>query len=117
MELDLIFQKRNYGGPLRVVCIGAHPDDPETGCGGTLSPLIAAGHKVMIVYLTRGEVGVKYIRKVAVTWNPREARRACGFMGAQIIFIDQPDGATAAGCDECSLFTQLLGELDPDPGL
>jgi LmbE family N-acetylglucosaminyl deacetylase len=90
MELDLIFQKRNYGRPMRVVCTGAHPDDPETGCGGTLSRLLAAGHKVAIVYLTRGEAGVKYIPKAAVTWNPceekaavagvrsAEARRACG---------------------------------------
>ncbi len=27
------------GGPLRIVCLGAHPDDVEIGCGGTLLAL------------------------------------------------------------------------------
>src|SRR5215475_13350209 len=44
---------------LKVVCVGGHPDDPESGCGGTLARLTAAGHSVSIVYLTRGESGIK----------------------------------------------------------
>src|SRR2546430_9976432 len=41
--------------PLKVVCVGGHPDDPESGCGGTLARYAARGHAVTIVYLTRGE--------------------------------------------------------------
>src|SRR6266481_4836601 len=44
--------------PLRIVCVGAHPDDPESGCGGTLARYASAGHAVTIVYLTRGERGI-----------------------------------------------------------
>ncbi|HEX7977619.1 MAG TPA: PIG-L family deacetylase, partial [Gemmatimonadaceae bacterium] len=40
---------------LSVVCVGGHPDDPESGCGGTLARYAAAGHAVTIIYLTRGE--------------------------------------------------------------
>ena len=43
--------------PLHVVCVGAHPDDPESGCAGTLARYAGAGHRVTIVYLTRGEAG------------------------------------------------------------
>jgi hypothetical protein len=43
---------------LSVVCVGAHPDNPESGCGGTLARYSEAGHKVGIVYLTRGERGI-----------------------------------------------------------
>ena len=43
---------------LTVVCVGAHPDDPESGCGGTLARYAALGHAVTIVYLTRGERGI-----------------------------------------------------------
>ena len=44
---------------MKVVCIGAHPDDPETGCGGTLAKLAGVGHRASIVYLTRGEAGIQ----------------------------------------------------------
>src|SRR5207245_10561533 len=44
--------------PLKVVCVGGHPDDPESGCGGTLARYAALGHAVTIVYLTRGERGI-----------------------------------------------------------
>jgi hypothetical protein len=44
--------------PLNIVCVGAHPDDPESGCGATLAKFVAAGHAVTIIYLTRGEAGI-----------------------------------------------------------
>jgi bacillithiol biosynthesis deacetylase BshB1 len=40
---------------LDVIAVGAHPDDVEIGCGGTLASLAAAGHRVGIVDLTDGE--------------------------------------------------------------
>jgi bacillithiol biosynthesis deacetylase BshB1 len=41
--------------PLDVIAVGAHPDDVEIGCGGTLALLAAAGRRVGIVDLTDGE--------------------------------------------------------------
>lgn len=41
--------------PPKVVCVGGHPDDPESGCGGTLARFSELGHRVTIIYLTRGE--------------------------------------------------------------
>jgi bacillithiol biosynthesis deacetylase BshB1 len=41
--------------PLDVIAVGAHPDDVEIGCGGTLSLVAAQGHRVGIVDLTDGE--------------------------------------------------------------
>ena len=37
---------------LRVVVVGAHPDDPESGCGGLIALLTKAGHEVIVGYLT-----------------------------------------------------------------
>lgn len=42
-----------------IVAFGAHPDDVELGCGGTLAKLIAEGKKVAIVDLTKGELGTR----------------------------------------------------------
>ena len=40
---------------LDVIAVGAHPDDVEIACGGTLATLVEAGHKVGIIDLTDGE--------------------------------------------------------------
>ena len=44
---------------LDILCFGAHPDDVELGCGGTIAKEIANGKKVGIVDLTRGELGTR----------------------------------------------------------
>ena len=41
--------------PLDVIAVGAHPDDVEIGCGGTLASLAKQGYRVGIVDLTDGE--------------------------------------------------------------
>lgn len=40
---------------LDVIAVGAHPDDVEIGCGGTLARLVQQGYRVGIVDLTDGE--------------------------------------------------------------
>ena len=40
---------------LDVIAVGAHPDDVEIGCGGTLASLVMSGYRVGIVDLTNGE--------------------------------------------------------------
>jgi bacillithiol biosynthesis deacetylase BshB1 len=41
--------------PLDVIAVGAHPDDVEIACGGTLAKLVSQGYRVGIVDLTDGE--------------------------------------------------------------
>ena len=40
---------------LDVIAVGAHPDDVEIGCGGTLAALVQKGYRVGVVDLTDGE--------------------------------------------------------------
>ncbi len=42
-----------------VLAFGAHPDDIEIGCGGTLINLVSEGYSVAIVDFTRGEMGTR----------------------------------------------------------
>jgi len=37
---------------------GRASDDPESGCAGTLARYAQLGHRVTVVYLTRGERGI-----------------------------------------------------------
>ncbi len=41
--------------PLDVIAVGAHPDDVEIACGGTLAKLVGQGYRVGIIDLTDGE--------------------------------------------------------------
>jgi len=40
---------------LDVIAVGAHPDDVEIACGGTLAKLVKQGYRVGIIDLTDGE--------------------------------------------------------------
>ena len=44
---------------VEILAVGAHPDDVELGCGGTLSLLARRGRRVGILDLTRGEAGTR----------------------------------------------------------
>ena len=44
---------------LDILAFGAHPDDVELGCGGTIAKEIANGKKIGIIDLTRGELGTR----------------------------------------------------------
>lgn len=42
-----------------ILAFGAHPDDVELGCGGTVAKLISEGKTCVIVDLTKGELGTR----------------------------------------------------------
>lgn len=44
---------------LDILAFGAHPDDVELGCSGTIAKEVALGKKVGIIDLTRGELGTR----------------------------------------------------------
>jgi LmbE family N-acetylglucosaminyl deacetylase len=100
---------------LTVVCVGAHPDDPESGCGGTLARYAALGHAVTIVYFTRGERGIagKSLDEAARI-RSAEAQAACQIIGATPLFFGQIDGATEVTRDQVEGMGRLLAANHPD---
>ena len=42
-----------------ILAFGAHPDDVELGCGGTLHKSVVNGKTVGIIDLTKGELGTR----------------------------------------------------------
>jgi len=63
-----------------ILAFGAHPDDVELGCGGTLAKEIALGKKVGIIDLTRGELGTRGSAEI----RDREAANAAAILGIAI---------------------------------
>ncbi len=103
------------GRPLKVVCVGAHPDDPESGCGGTLIRYAAEGHKVTAVYLTRGERGIegKSLEQAAAI-RTAEAEAAAKIIGAKAAFAGQIDGDTELNSARTAAFLKLIAAEAPD---
>lgn len=100
---------------VKVVCVGGHPDDPESGCGGTLARYAALGHAVTIVYLTRGERGIpgKSLDEAARI-RSAECEAACRVIGAKPAFFGQIDGATEVSHAHVDAMTRLLAAERPD---
>jgi LmbE family N-acetylglucosaminyl deacetylase len=79
---------------LKVVCVGGHPDDPESGCAGTLRRYAETGHNVTVIYLTRGERGIPgKSDDEAAAIRSRECETACRIIGARALFAGQIDGS------------------------
>jgi LmbE family N-acetylglucosaminyl deacetylase len=100
---------------LKVVCVGGHPDDPESGCAGALARYAAAGHEVAIIYLTRGERGIQgKTLDEAAKIRSAECEAACKIMGARPLFAGQIDGATEVNKARVDALAQLLIGQQPD---
>jgi bacillithiol biosynthesis deacetylase BshB1 len=65
---------------LDILAFGAHPDDIELSCSGTLLRSIAQGKKVGLIDLTRGELGTRGTPEI----RDQEAADASKKMGAAI---------------------------------
>src|SRR3569623_1395554 len=79
----------------KVVCFGGHPDDPESGCGGTLAKLTNMGHEVTIIYLTTGEAGIDgKTHAEAAAIRKQEAINASAVLKCKPVFAGQIDGDT-----------------------
>lgn len=65
---------------LDILAFGAHPDDVELGCGGTLSKMAGQGTSIGIIDLTRGELGTRGNAETRM----QEAANAAQIMGVQV---------------------------------
>ena len=94
-----------------VLAVGAHPDDVELGCGGTIACLAGAGHAVGMVDLTAGELGTRG----DVETRRREAEAAAAALGAAWRrCLGLPDGRLAADDpDQLASLVAILREATP----
>lgn len=65
---------------LDILALGAHPDDVELGAGATIAKEVAAGKKVGIVDLTRGELGTRGTPET----RDAEAKKAAEILGVAV---------------------------------
>lgn len=101
--------------PLRILLIGAHPDDVEIKAGGTAARWTALGHRVMFVSMTDGRSGhhAQYGPDL-VRRRRAEAAAAAGIIGATSETLDAPDGALDDRLEYRERVIRLLRRSRPD---
>ena len=110
---------RDLPAPARALAIGAHPDDVEFGCGGTLAKWAAAGCEISHLICTDGSKG---------SWDPDddpatlvasrqvEQRAASVALGGKgdVVFLGWRDGELESGLRQRSDVCYWIRRLKPD---
>lgn len=96
--------------PRRILAVGAHPDDLELACGGTLARLADAGHEIHALVMSDGSVGGD------ASARPTEAYRGAAFLRlTSCEVLNLPDTRLAEVNNEMVRAIEAkLGALNPD---
>jgi N-acetylglucosamine malate deacetylase 1 len=93
-----------------VLAIGAHPDDIELSCGGTIAKLVKDGHKVALADLTQGELGTRGNKDI----RSKEALAAAKLLGVVTRRnLKIPDGDVELSRANLRKVITLIRELRP----
>lgn len=99
-----------------LLAIFAHPDD-EVGAAGTLLAQRARGDRVVLLWLTRGEMTEAFGPLPATEVARRrteQGHRAGEMLGVETRFLDFPDTQLAATPEAAAEVARVLAELRPD---
>ncbi|MBO7688596.1 MAG: PIG-L family deacetylase [Kiritimatiellae bacterium] len=103
-------------GPIRVMMIGAHPDDTDITCGGLTVKLLAKGYKVRFASITDGRMGHHRLTPDETAKTRRaetiEAARRFGLDGYDI--YGYADCSLVPSYEARCLVAKKIREFDPD---
>jgi LmbE family N-acetylglucosaminyl deacetylase len=101
--------------PLRLLIIGAHPDDADYHAGGLAALYRSAGHVVKMVSLTNGDAGHQTLRGTELAQRRRrEAKAAGAVIGADYEVLDHHDGELLPTLENRLEMIRLLRLFRPD---
>lgn len=105
----------NNTTPLRLLVIGAHPDDADYSAGGTVALYRAAGHVVKMVSVTNGDAGHQTLRGAELAQRRRAEATASGaVVGATYDVLDNHDGQLLPTLDNRYQIIRLIRSFQPD---
>jgi len=98
----------------KVLAVGAHPDDIEQFCGGTLILLAKAGFDITIVAMTSGECGSKELSaEEIVVIRARESEEGAREIGAKYQCLGIRDGCVSYDLETAKKVAALIREINP----
>jgi LmbE family N-acetylglucosaminyl deacetylase len=101
--------------PKRILAVGAHPDDIETCCAGTLAKYIKQGSEVSIAVASDGSAGHMTISPTELSdIRHAEAEQAAKMIGADFYWLGLADGMLFEDINTRFLFVELIRKSKPD---
>jgi LmbE family N-acetylglucosaminyl deacetylase len=95
---------------MKVLAVGAHPDDIEFLCAGTLAKYKRLGHEVAIAVATNGEVGSSTLSKAEIA----AIRHDEAIIGAEFHWLGYPDEFLFNNAETRLRFIDLVRAARPD---
>ena len=99
---------------MRVLALGAHPDDIEIFMFGTMAAYATQGAELTFAIATDGAKGGRGDPATLARVRREEATEAAGLLGVVPRFLDFPDGALVADAALIGALKALIGEVKPD---
>ncbi|MDX8510778.1 PIG-L deacetylase family protein [Mesorhizobium captivum] len=99
---------------MKILALGAHPDDIEIFMFGTLAAYAALGAELTFAIATDGAKGGKGDPAALAKARRKEATVAAGLLDVTPRFLDFPDGALVADGALIAALKALIGEVEPD---
>ncbi len=99
---------------MRILCIGAHPDDCELFCGGIASLWRDHGHEITLLSVTNGQSGHHQLAGPdLVRRRAEEARRAAEVIGGTSRVLPLPDGHLEPSLENRLLLIRVIRWIVP----
>jgi LmbE family N-acetylglucosaminyl deacetylase len=100
---------------MNILAIGAHPDDIEILCAGTLALYAKAGHNVTMAVFTDGSMGDLQIPPAKLAKiRHEEQKAAAAIIGARLLWPAITDEHVFPNEAQRRVMIDLLREADPD---
>jgi LmbE family N-acetylglucosaminyl deacetylase len=100
---------------MRILAIGAHPDDIEFGCAGTLARCIRRGDAVVMAVACVGDSASPDLsREELAKVRSVELKNSAKTLGAELIEMGLPDYGVWPSREAVMLFTDVVRRAKPD---
>jgi LmbE family N-acetylglucosaminyl deacetylase len=100
---------------VNVLAVGAHPDDVEILCAGTLARYRSQSHTVGICVLTNGDLGAPDGEKASIAAvREQEAQRSADVLDARLFQLGEPDGFLFDSPRTRGAFAEVVRAFRPD---
>ncbi len=100
---------------MNVLAVGAHPDDLEIGCAGTLARMKQQGHEIAMCVMTNGDLGHKVIPPEELSRiRAAEAQASAAQLEAEFFIMGYNDLRVPDSEEPIARLTEVIRQVQPD---